>query len=74
MRQFIHLTNRVINKMYIIQIVKKPLKYFIHMNDKDINGFILFSSGSVNSDNNIIEICQKENKEDYNTISDFINK
>ena len=58
MKQFIHLTNRVINKLYIVQIVKKPSKYFIHMNDKDINGFMLFSSGSVNSDNNIIEILQ----------------
>ena len=37
MKHFINLTSRVINKLHIIEIIKKPNKYEIHMNTNDIN-------------------------------------
>jgi hypothetical protein len=72
MKNFINLTSRVINKLHIIEIIKKPNKYEIHMSDNSIAGFWLFSSGGLNTYRNIIEICNKKDKQDYETITDLI--
>jgi hypothetical protein len=74
MRQFINLSSRVINKLHIIQIIKEPSKYYIHITERDFTGHIFFSSGSMSSYNNIIEICEKDNKLDYDTITNEIKK
>jgi hypothetical protein len=72
MKHFINLTSCVINKLHIVEIIKKQNMYRIYMNKSRFDGFMLFSSGSVSSTQNIIEICQKNNKEDYDIISNFI--
>jgi len=72
MKHFINLTSRVINKLHIIEIIKQPSKYEIHMSNNSINGIMLFSSGNLRTHINIIEICEKKDKQDYDTITDLI--
>jgi hypothetical protein len=72
MKNFINLTSRVINKLHIIQIIKKPNMYELHMSNSIIDGIILFSSGSLRTTPNIIEICEKKDKIDYETITNLI--
>ena len=72
MKHFINLTTRVINKLHIIEIIKKPNKYDIHMSNNSIDWFLLFSTGGLDTNHNIIEICNKKNKQDYETITDLI--
>jgi len=72
MKHFINLTSRVINKLHIIQIKKKPNKYEIYMSNNENHGIIMFSSGVLFTTHNIIEICNKNDKQDYETITDFI--
>lgn len=72
MKHFINLTTRVINKLHIIEIIKHPNKYDIHMSNNSINGFLLFSSGGIDTKNNIIEICKTKNKQDYETITELL--
>lgn len=66
MKHFINLTSTVINKFHIVEIVKKPSKYFIHMSNTELN--------AINSKSNIIEICETKNTQDYRKIYDWINK
>ena len=72
MKNFINLTSRVINKIHIIEIIKKPNKYQIHMTNNSIDGFFLFATGGLDTNHNIIEICNKKDKQDYETITDLI--
>lgn len=72
MKNFIDLTSRVINKLHIVEVIKQPSKYYIQMRNDSFNGFIFFSSGFVSSNYNVIEICEEKNKQDYDTITNFI--
>ena len=72
MKHFIHLSTRIINKLHIIEIIKKPTKYFIYMSNSNIGGFSLFSLGILGTNKNIIEICEINNKHDYDTITDSL--
>ena len=72
MKNFINLTSRVINKLHIIEIIKKSNKYEIHMSNNKIDGFWLFSSGCLGTNYKIIEICNKKDKQDYETITNLI--
>ena len=72
MKHFINLTSRVINKLHIIEIIKHPNKYEIHMSNNSIDGFLLFSSGGLNTTNNIIEVCNTNDKQDYETITELL--
>lgn len=72
MKSFIKLTSHVINKLHIVEIIKNQNKYFIYMSNNKISGVIIFGGGYVSSDYNKIEICEKNNKQDYDTITDFI--
>jgi len=74
MKHFINLTSRIINKQHIIEIVKSPSKYYIYMSNNNLSGFTLFSVGSLSTNYNSIEICEKNNKQDYDIITDLINK
>jgi len=73
MKHFINLTSRVINKMHIIEIVKQPNLYEIHMSNHLMNGFLLVASGVLESEQNIIKICKNKDKHDFDTITKFIN-
>jgi len=60
--------------MHIVEIVKKPNKYEIYMTNSHIDGLMIGGSGFVRTNSNRIEICQEKDKEDYETISDFIHQ
>lgn len=72
MKQFINLSSSVLNKLHIIKIMKYPSKYYIHMNDNTISGYFLVTVGNLSSNQNLIEICENKNKQDYDIITDFI--
>jgi hypothetical protein len=72
MKIFINLTSRVINKLHIVEIIKRPNKYEIHMSNSSIEGFLIFAGGELNTKHNIIEICNKKDKQDYETLTDFM--
>jgi hypothetical protein len=72
MKHFINLTTSVINKLHIIEIVKKPSKYTIFLSNNDISGCILVGSGSVSTTSNKIDICEKDDKVDYDKITELI--
>ena len=72
MKHFINLTSIVINKLHIVEIVKQPNKYRIYMSNNSVRGFLFFASGSLETDHNIIEICEKKDKQDYETITALI--
>ena len=73
MRQFINLTSIVINKLHITEIVKKPGKYYIYLNNSSINGVAMFGYKSITTIYNIIEVCETKNKADYETVKGWIN-
>ena len=72
MRAFIRLSSRVINKIHIIEIIKRPNKYEIHMTNYKLDSLFIMSSGTINTISNIIEVCELEDKEDYNIITELI--
>ena len=72
MKHFINLTSRVINKLHIIEIIKQPNMYEIYMTNRSIGGSLFFASGWLETTDNIIEICEKKNKQDYGIITDLI--
>ena len=72
MKHFINLSSRVINKMHIIEIVKQPNLYEIHMSNHVVNGVIFFASGRLETEQNIIKICKNNDKHDFDTITEFI--
>ena len=72
MKHFVNLTSRVINKLHIIEIIKQPNMYGIHMSNKSIAGPLFFASGYLETTDNIIYLCEKKNKQDYDTITDLI--
>lgn len=72
MKHFINLTSRVINKLHIVQIVKQPNKYYIHISKNESYAFFAFGSGFLDSYDNVIEICEKKNKQDYDKITSEI--
>jgi hypothetical protein len=71
MTNFIRLSSRLINKLHIVEIIHKPNKYFINMSNFEINGYIVCSTGKVETKNGLIEICEKNDKKDYDTISEL---
>ena len=75
MVRFIKLMNLLVNTSQIIKIKSCQNKYYIHMNNnKNINGFIIISVGALNTTDNIIEVCEKEDPVDYQIITQWIYK
>ena len=72
MNHFLKLTTRVINKAHIVEIIKQPNKYEIHMSNSRINGFLFLFHGSLWTNHNIIQICNEKDKQDYETITKLI--
>lgn len=71
MSLFIHLSSRVINKLHIVEIIKNPSKYLIHMSNS-CDGYLIVGGGAVHSRSNIIEICKTKNRQDYDNITNWI--
>ena len=72
MSQFIKLTSMIINKNLIVSVCIKPNKYHIYTVENNINGFMLFGSGGVDSSPEKIVICEDKTPEDYKIISKWI--
>ena len=72
MSQFIKLTSIIINKNLITSIFMKQNKYHIYTVENNINGFMFFGSGVVNSSPEKIVICKEKSPEDYKIISKWI--
>lgn len=72
MTRFIKLSKIIINTVKIVTIDILPKKYTVRMCDQKIDGSILFTSGSVESYNTNIEVCEKKNPDDYQTVKEWI--
>jgi len=73
MSHFIKLTTVVINKSHIIGITIKPKIYEILITNYNMDGILLFGTDFIDVRNNIIKICETQNKQDYETITKWIN-
>jgi hypothetical protein len=62
----------IINKNLITSIFIKPNKYHIYTVENNINGFMIFGSGSASSSPEKIVVCEKMDPEDFITISKWI--
>jgi len=71
-RNFLNLSTRVINKLHIIEIVKKPHNYTIILSISNIDGWMALTSGNLSTNHNVIDVCEKTNKQDYDTVTNFI--
>lgn len=72
MSHFIKLTSMIINKNLIISVFMKQNKYHIYTVENNINGFMLFGSGGIDSSPEKIVICEEKSPEDYKIISKWI--
>ena len=72
MSHFIKLTSMIINKNLITSVFMKQNKYHIYTIENNINGFMLFGSGMVDSSPEKIVICEEKSPEDYKIISKWI--
>jgi hypothetical protein len=72
MSHFIKLTSMIINKNLITSVFMKQNKYHIYTVENNINGFMLFGSGAVDSSPEKIVICEEKSPEDYKIISKWI--
>ena len=72
MSQFIRLTSIIINKKLITSVFIKSNKYHIYTVENNINGYMLVGSGGASSSPEKIVICEKMDREDYKTISNWI--
>ncbi len=73
MINFIKLSSNIINTKYIHKILVTPNKYYIHIINKNINGFAFFGMGSISSENDVITVCQNTDPFDYKIVTDWIN-
>jgi len=74
MSKFIKLTSMILNTRHINRIIVESNRYYIYINNINIDGFMLFGSGFIDSYNQKITICQTNKPEDHKTITDWINK
>ena len=78
MKNFIRLTNMLLNTRDINMILIKPNKYYIHITSKKFDGYIWnfggFGFGNISSYNNTIEVCEINHSIDYKIMTDWINK
>ena len=72
MTRFLKLTNIIINTTKIETIDILPTKYMIHMSNQKIDGWLLFTSGSVESKNTMIEVCKTEHPIDYQAVKEWV--
>jgi len=72
MTRFLKLTHIIINTAKIVTIDVLPTKYTIRMSDQTIDGWLLFTSGSVESKNTKIEVCENKDPIDYQVVKEWI--
>ena len=72
MKLFINLTSCLINKLHIVEIIKQPSKYRIYLTNSHFSRTMFFASGHMSSHNNIIEVCENKQPQDYKIITNWI--
>ena len=72
MRQYLKLSSTLINMNHVVKITNSNNKYHIYMHNTDLNGWMICSSGVVASRDNMIVVCEKEEKKDYDIISKWM--
>jgi hypothetical protein len=79
MKNFIKLSSLIINKKHIsyIKYNPDPKYYNIHMDTYNFTGWLdggkINMSGNISSYNDIIKITEKNNKQDFDKITDIFN-
>ncbi len=74
MNNFIKFSTIVLNTSKIKSIEIKQGLYCITLTTHKLDGFMLFTSGYLNSINDRVEICEKQHPGDYKILTDWINK
>ena len=72
MSSFLKLSKIIINTNHIRNINILQSKYEINFTIPIIEGFILLGSGNINTNYYTLNVCEKENNEDYNVIKKWI--
>jgi hypothetical protein len=72
MSKFINLSSCLLNKLHIVEIIKQPSKYRIYLTNSHFSGSMIFTSGYISSDSNIIEVCENKQPQDYRIITNWI--
>ena len=72
MASFLRLSKICINTNHIRNINILQSKYEIKLSIPNIEGFILFGSGNIDTNYHTIDIYEKENNADYNVIKKWI--
>ena len=72
MSQFLKLSKIIINTNHIRNINILASKYEIKLSTPNIDGYILFGSGNLTLEFPTINVCEKENNEDYNIVKKWI--
>jgi len=68
--RFLRLSNRFISQNFIQSVQIMPDKYTIHLHSTDIDGFVAFGFGLLNSHNDIIHV--EKNTDDFEVVSKWI--
>jgi hypothetical protein len=74
MTRFLRLSGVIINTTKILTIDILPKKYTVRMCDQKIDGWLSFSSGSVDSKNTKIYVCENDHPDDYQLVKEWIHR
>jgi len=75
MSRFLKLTHCMINVSNIrFILLDKPKVYKIKLTTHYFNGYFIMGTGWINADNLEVTVCEKENPEDYKTVTEWIDK
>ena len=74
MVNFIKLSTLVINSAKIRSIEILENKYCIQLSDVNVEGFFLFTNGTINTLHEKIEVYKVQHPSDYNRLSEWINR
>ena len=72
MSRFLRLKSCLLNVNQIRYIDIKPDEYKISLIGSELKGFLMFGSGSIDSDNTRIRVCKKEHLEDFTIVSEWL--
>ena len=72
MALFLKLSKIIINTNHIRNINILQSKYEIILSTPNISGYVLAGSGKIDTNYYTLNVCEKENNEDYNVIKKWI--
>lgn len=72
MSQFIKLSKIIINTNHIRNINVLASKYEIILSTPNISGYVIAGSGKFDLNFPTINVCEKEDNEDYNIVKNWI--